>query len=155
MSVTEINVRRTLPYAAQDLFELVSDVRGYPSFIPWVKTLAVSDEAQDGEAWSGVAEAVVGWRAFTERFATRVDVKRNERTVAVGLVSGPFKLLENFWRFEETAIGATDLDFRIRYQFQNPILHALAAANKQLAAERIMAAFLHEAQRRYPQVSAA
>jgi ribosome-associated toxin RatA of RatAB toxin-antitoxin module len=44
--------------------------------------------------------------------------------------------------------------FFIRYQFKNPILQAAAAANRELAAHKIMKAFLEEAERRYTQAEA-
>jgi coenzyme Q-binding protein COQ10 len=149
MSATEIEVRRRLPYAAEQLRALVADVRAYPHFIPWVKSIAVRDEIEEGAARSWVAEATVGWRAFVERFATRVTENRTSQEVTVNLVTGPFRALANRWRFQPLPGGGCELSFWIRYEFKNPVLQVVAAANKQLAADRIMAAFLKEAERRY------
>lgn len=149
MSVVALEVRKRLPFRPADLQTLVTDVRTYPDFIPWVKsiTLKVSENFPSG--WLGVASAVVGWKAFNEHFVTRVITKPDEGTVTVSLVSGPFRVLENAWRFEDDGAGGTHLLFKIRYQFKNPILQVVAAANRDLAATRIMDAFIAEATRRF------
>ncbi len=67
--------------------------------------------------------------------------------VDVSLVSGPFHTLDNRWRFEAHEQGAR-VRFWISYQFKNPVLNAVASANKNRVAARIMAAFENEARRR-------
>ena len=151
MSAVFLEVRKHLPFAPADLHALVTDVRRYPEFIPWVKSLSLRMDDEGPEGWGGVASALVGWRAFTERFETRVVSRPKAGTVAVRLVTGPFKVLENDWEFLPGPNGVgTALRISIRYQFKNPILPAVAAANRELAANRIMAAFIAEAHRRYP-----
>jgi coenzyme Q-binding protein COQ10 len=146
-----LEVRKHLPFRPADLHSLVTDVRRYPDFIPWVKSLSLRLEEEGADGWVGVASALVGWRAFTERFETRVTSRPGDGTVSVRLVHGPFKVLENDWLFEPGPNGeGTALRFRIRYQFKNPILQAVAGANRELAANRIMGAFIQEAHKRYP-----
>jgi coenzyme Q-binding protein COQ10 len=150
VTAVSIFVDKRLPFAPADLHALVSDVRAYPQFIPWVKALTLRMERQDGPAWTGVASALVGWNAFLERFETRVMSKPGTGVIEVSLVSGPFRVLENAWRFRDDGAGGSRVEFRIRYQFKNPILQALAAANRAKAGDRIVAAFEAEARRRYP-----
>jgi coenzyme Q-binding protein COQ10 len=147
--VTTIQAERRLPYAAADLMALVSDVRAYPDFIPWLKELTVLSEKSDGESTELVARAIVGWRSFVERFTSAVRTNRTEKTVDVGLVDGPFRKLENKWRFADDGQGGAIVKFWIAYQFKNPLLQALASVNRDLAAGRIMAAFEAEAKRRF------
>jgi coenzyme Q-binding protein COQ10 len=149
VSVATVSVNQRLPFAPKDLHALVSDVRSYPRFIPWVKSLSLRLEREEGSAWTGVASALVGWKAFLERFETRVVSAPAAGTIDVSLVSGPFRVLENTWRFAEDGAGGAQVAFSIRYQFKNPLLQAVAGANRARAAERIMAAFAAEAQRRF------
>lgn len=150
MAATVLEAKRSLPYAPEDLCRMVGDVRGYPQFIPWIRSLRVLREtALDGGGWEGVAEAIVGWKAITERFATRVRSEPAKGEVDVGLVSGPFKSLINQWRFEAAAGGGSLVRFFIAYEFRNPILNALAGANRERAAQKIMEAFEAEADRRF------
>jgi coenzyme Q-binding protein COQ10 len=148
MARTTIKAERFLPHAPGDLCRLVGDVREYPQFIPWLKSLRVTKEEPRSEGgWEGVAEAIVGWKAITERFTTTVRCEPAKGEVDVALVSGPFHALDNSWRFEPHEGGAR-VRFTISYQFKNPVLQAMVAANKDKLAGRIMGAFEREAKRR-------
>lgn len=148
MSATRIEAERILPYDAGDLCRLVGDVREYPKFIPWLKSLRViREEPREQGGWEGVATAIVGWKAITERFSTSVRCEPAKGEVEVALVSGPFHALDNRWRFDPHQDGAR-VRFCIAYQFKNPVLQAVVAANKDKVAGRIMAAFEREAHRR-------
>ncbi len=148
MARTTIKAERILPYPPAELCRLVGDVREYPQFIPWLQSLRVTKEEPRAEGgWEGVAEAVVGWKAITERFATTVRCEPAKGEVDVALVSGPFHALDNSWRFEPHGKGAR-VRFSISYQFKNPVLNALVTANKDRVASRVMSAFEREARRR-------
>ena len=148
MPRTVIEARRTLPYPPDALCRLVGDVRAYPEFIPFLKSMRVTEETPKPEGgWEGVAEAIVGWQAITERFATRVRCEPEKGEVDVALVKGPLHALENRWRFAATD-GGSDVRFWISYHFKNPVLQAAISANKDKLAGRIMAAFEKEARRR-------
>lgn len=148
MSRTTLSAERILPFSPQELCRLVGDVREYPQFIPWLKSLRViEEEPRDGGGWEGIAEATVGWKAITERFATTVRCEPVKGEVDVSLVRGPFHALDNRWRFEPHGDGAR-VRFWISYQFKNPVLQALVAANKDKLTGRIMHAFEREARRR-------
>ncbi len=148
MTRTIIETSRTLPYRPADLCRLVGDVRAYPDFIPWLLSLRVlKEEPRPEGGWEGVASAIVGWKAITETFSTRVRCEPSKGEVDVALVSGPFHALDNSWRFEPEGDGSR-VRFRIAYQFKNPLLQALVAANKDKVASRVMGAFEREAKRR-------
>lgn len=148
MSSTTIEAERILPYAPADLCRLVGDVRAYPKFIPWLQSLrVVKEEPLPDGGWHGVAAAIVGWKAITERFSTTVRSEPAKGEVEVALVSGPFHALDNTWRFEAHERGAK-VRFRISYHFKNPVLQALVTANRDKLAARILGAFEREAHRR-------
>jgi len=148
MARTTISAERVLPHAPADLCRLVGDVREYPKFIPWLQSLRiVTEEPRPEGGWEGVAEAIVGWKAIIERFSTTVRCEPAKGEVDVSLVSGPFHALDNRWRFEPHERGAK-VRFWISYQFKNPVLNAVVAANKDKVAARVLGAFEREAKRR-------
>lgn len=149
MARTLIEAGRDLPYAPADLCRLVGDVRAYPSFIPFLKSMRVTKEnpLPDG-GWEGIAEAVVGWKAITERFSTSVRCAPEKGEVDVALVRGPLHALKNSWRFAPDGKGGAHVRYRIAYEFKNPVLQAAISANREKLAARIMDAFVKEAQRR-------
>lgn len=148
MSRTTIEAERTLPYAAADLCRLVGDVKEYPKFIPFLQSLrVVREEPREAGGWEGVASAIVGWKAITERFSTNVRCEPAKGEVDVSLVSGPLHALDNRWRFED-AKGGARVRFWISYHFKNPLLNAAVSANRDRLADKIMRAFEQEARRR-------
>lgn len=148
MARTVIEAERVLPYAPADLCRLVGDVRVYPEFVPFLKSMRVTKEEPRPEGgWAGVAEAEVGWQAIKVRFATSVRCEPAKGEVAVALVKGPLHSLENKWWFAPHENGAL-VRYWIAYEFKNPVLQAAISANKDKLAGRIMSAFEREARRR-------
>jgi coenzyme Q-binding protein COQ10 len=94
-------------------------------------------------------EAVVGFKGFVERFTTQVVADESAARVTASLVRGPFRKLFAEWRIFETVGGATDISLEIDYEFRNPVIGFLAAANHDLATDRILSAFLLEAKKRF------
>lgn len=137
-------------HAPGDVFTLVSDVRDYPNFIRWIRAMRVTQESVTDGVGELTAEAVVGFKLLRERFATRVTMDEPNLAIDVAFVSGPFRALENRWRFHPLPDGSTDVEFHIRYEFANPILTAVLAANFDRAATRIMDAFIARAAERFP-----
>lgn len=143
------NTSITVRHSPDNMFELVSDIARYPDFIRWIKTMQVSDEREDGGVAHCVGDARVGFRGFSERFATTVRADKTKRKVEAKLLRGPFKRLHNTWTFSDAGDGQTRINFDIDYEFNNFVLQMLARSNLKLAVDKIMGAFLAEADRRY------
>jgi coenzyme Q-binding protein COQ10 len=144
-----------VPHAPDDVFALVADVRDYPSFIKWVRSMRVLEERVSDGVGELTAEAVVGYKIVRERFTTKVTLDNPGLAIDVAFVSGPFDALENRWRFRPLPDGATEVDFFIRYELAKPILRAVLAAMFDRAAAKIMDAFAKRAAERFPVVGAA
>lgn len=131
------------------MFDLVSDIGRYPEFIKWIRSMKVIERPSNDEVRRFRGEADVGFKGFSEAFATDIEADRSSRTINVKLAHGPFKALKNRWILEPDGQGCTKIDFFIDYEFRNPVLALLARANTELAVTRIMKAFRDEADRRY------
>ncbi|MEM5517510.1 type II toxin-antitoxin system RatA family toxin [Henriciella sp. AS95] len=138
-----------IPYSPDQIFELVADISRYPEFIRWIRDIKVSDveEANGIRYYRG--EARVGFKGFSERFATDIAADPQSHSIKVDLARGPFRRLKNRWDLSEASDGTTIVDFFIDYEFRNPVLSLLARANTDLAVSKIMTAFKEEADRRY------
>lgn len=147
MALAVVEAERRLPYAPADLASLVSDVRTYPNFIPWVRKLDVLSETSVDGVREMVARAEIGWRAIHERFTSKIRVAGTR--VDVGLVDGPFKRMENSWRFEDDGKGGSIIRFRVAFEFKSALLQGVAMLNRGIVADRIIAAFDKEAKRRF------
>ena len=127
--------RRFLPYTPEQLFELVADVRRYDEFLPWVTAVRVRSSSET----EMVADLIVGFGAFRERFTSRVDKQRPERVI-VDYVEGPLKHLHNEWRFEPVE-GGTMLHFTVDFAFRNRIFEAVAGQVFDRALRKMTGAF--------------
>lgn len=148
--VVEVRERLRLFHSADDLFELVSDVRRYPEFIPQITAMRLLDEREEGGVRAMTAEARVRYKFVTERFTSRAIADAGARTIAVSFVAGPFRVLENHWRFIALSDGSCLVDFSIRAEFKNAILQMLLESNRERAGRVLVEKFSAEANRRYP-----
>ena len=126
---------RFLPYSPEQLFDLVADVARYDEFLPWVVAVRVRSSS-DIET---VADLVVGFNAFKERFTSKV-VKDKPDRIVVDYVEGPLKYLHNEWRFVP-APGGTDVGFSVDFAFKSRIFEALAGQMFDRALRRMISAF--------------
>jgi len=137
----EHRLERILPYAPDDLFALVGDVGRYPEFVPWLTRMRVSNPQVLGEGIDSVdAEATVSFAFLTERFSTRVVRNAPAHEVRATLIRGPFRALDNRWRFQPHPTG-TMIDFYIDFAFSSKLLDALLNANMSRAADRLIGCF--------------
>ncbi|WVT74668.1 type II toxin-antitoxin system RatA family toxin [Sinorhizobium chiapasense] len=112
-------------HSADQMFDLVADVEHYPEFLPLCEALAVrSRKERDGKVLL-LADMTVGYKAIRETFTTQVLLNKAERAIDVKYIDGPFKYLDNRWRFEPAGEGQSVVHFYIDYEFKSRILGAL------------------------------
>ena len=87
-----------------------------------------------------VADLVVGFNAFKERFTSRVTKERPTH-ICVDYVEGPLKYLKNEWRFEPAADGGTDVHFSVDFAFRSRMFESLAGQMFDRALRRMTGAF--------------
>ena len=135
------SVVRHLPYAPEQLFDLVGDVDAYPQFVPWIRTMRTWNKRETAPGVSELdAEVSVGFSFLKERFSTHVRRDANTREITVTLLNGPFKRLRNYWRFSPDPTGA-QVDFDIDFEFKSRLLESLLAANFHHAVDRLITCF--------------
>ena len=135
---------RKLPYAPEQLFDLVADVRRYREFLPWVAAIRVRTESDD----ETIADLVVGFKALRETFTSRVE-KRRPDEIVVSYVDGPLKHLHNSWRFRPDGNGGTEVDFHVDFAFKSRLLQAIASGIFDSAVRRMIGAFEARAHQLY------
>jgi coenzyme Q-binding protein COQ10 len=126
---------RHLPYSPEQLFDLVADVARYDEFLPWVVAVRVRSSSET----ETIADLVVGFNAFKERFTSRV-VKERPMRICVDYVEGPLKYLHNEWRFDR-APGGTNVHFSVDFAFKSRLFETLAGSMFDRALRRMTNAF--------------
>lgn len=115
--------KRRVSHAAAEMFALVADVEAYPKFLPLCRDLRLREtrETPDGKKVL-IADMDVGYKAIHETFTSRVTCDPKTLSIQVEYVNGPFKHLENQWRFVETGPSACVVEFDIAYEFRSRAL---------------------------------
>jgi len=127
---------RHLPYTPEQLFDLVADVASYDEFLPWVVAVRVRSSSES----ETVADLVVGFNAFKERFTSRV-VKEHPQRICVDYIEGPLKYLHNEWCFDGSDKGGTNVHFSVDFAFKSRLFESLAGAMFDRALRRMISAF--------------
>jgi coenzyme Q-binding protein COQ10 len=114
---------RIVPYPAELMYAVVADVEKYPQFLPWVVALRVLSRREGGLT----AEMAVGYGTLRERYTSEVTLDPASRRIDVVQTKGPFKTLENHWRFTPSGEGC-EITFSILFEFKSRLLHSVAGA---------------------------
>ncbi|MEJ8308931.1 type II toxin-antitoxin system RatA family toxin [Agrobacterium larrymoorei] len=145
----QFETRRLVNHSPDRMYDLVADVEKYPEFLPLCDGLTVrSKKERDGKTLL-VADMTVGYKAIRETFTTQVLLKPEERAIDVKYLDGPFRYLDNRWRFEPTDDGGCSVYFFIDYEFKNRLLGALMGSMFDRAFRMFAEAFEARADRIY------
>jgi coenzyme Q-binding protein COQ10 len=107
------------------MFDLVADVERYPEFLPLCDALTIRNRKERDGKILLIADMTVGYKAIRETFTTQVLLNKAEHAIDVKYIDGPFKYLDNRWRFQVGENGGCVVDFFIDYEFKSRILGAL------------------------------
>jgi coenzyme Q-binding protein COQ10 len=131
------------------MFDLVADVSAYPDFVPLMKSMAVRSREWDGEREILMARMTVAYGFLHESFTSRVTLDRPELRVDVTAIDGPFRHLDNRWRFEPEGPAACKVNFSIDYEFRSRTLGLVLGGVFDRAFRRFASAFEARADRLY------
>jgi coenzyme Q-binding protein COQ10 len=131
-----IRESRTLPYSAEQMFDLVADVARYGEFLPWVMATRVrSDSETEMEA-----DMLVGFNALREKFTSKVLKQRPDR-IEVIYLDGPLRDLDNVWLFRPVGESACEIEFDVEFRFRNALFEKIAGQYFDKAFRKMVAAF--------------
>jgi coenzyme Q-binding protein COQ10 len=126
---------RVLPYTPEQLFTLVADIERYPEFLPWCVGARVKERQGD----LIVADLIIGFRMFRERFTSRVTLDPPRR-IDVAYAEGPFRYLNNHWTFTPDP-GGCRVGFYVDFEFKSRLLQRLIEVLFGEAVRRMVGAF--------------
>ena len=139
---------RTLPYTAQQMYDLVADVKAYPKFLPWCAASRVRSVTPQGDHSVMLADLVISFKVFRERFGSRAELHPGEKRIELDYLDGPFKYMKSQWRFADVD-GGCEVSFFVDFEFRNAVLQKLIGVVFNEAMHRIVAAFEKRAEELY------
>ena len=102
--------------SAEKLYEVVSDIEQYPSFLTWCD----SSEILSIEGRLVTASLNISILGFKSKITTLNRLYRSTK-IEMSLQEGPFKSFKGTWLFEEVALVKTQVSYSMEYQIANPI----------------------------------
>ena len=109
--------KRHLAHTPEQMFELVKDIEKYPEFLPWCMGTRIRSH-EDNEI---LADMVIGYKLFREKFTSRVTLTKPKR-IDVVYSKGPFKYLNNHWIFLSEHDGTCTVDFFVDFEFRSKLM---------------------------------
>lgn len=135
---------RDLKWSAEQMYDLVADVRRYAEFLPWVVGTRIKSDSEE----EMIADLLVGFSALREKFTSRV-LKTRSSQIRVEYIDGPLKRLENDWTFTPKADGGCTIGFSVDFTFRNAIFEKIAGQYLDAAFRKMVAAFEKRAEQLY------
>ena len=133
-------------YSPHEMYQLVTAVADYPKFLPWCERA----EVLESTAEAMTARLHLGYAGVRHAFTTR-NQHVSDRSVVVGLVDGPFSLLDGHWRFEPLGVDgkACKVEFELRYAFASRALEAVVSPVFDRVANTLVDSFVKRAAQVY------
>lgn len=131
---------RILPYTAQQMYDLVADVGSYPQFLPWTAAARVRSVTDRGEYQEMLADLVISFKVFREKFGSRVRLWPDEMKIDTEYLDGPFRHLQSQWRFRDVT-GGCEVSFSVDFEFKNRLLQGAAGMFFNEAMQRVVRSF--------------
>ena len=136
------------------MFDLVADVEQYPQFLPLCESLVVRSSRERNGKRLLIADMGVGYKAIKQNFVSQVLLDREGLAIDVQYLEGPFRRLDNRWRFQAVDENRSVVDFDIEYEFASRSLGTLMGVMFDRAFRRFTAAFEERANEIYGTKSA-
>jgi ribosome-associated toxin RatA of RatAB toxin-antitoxin module len=133
-------------YSPAEMYGLVTDVEAYPRFLPWCEQAEVLERSDSGM----VARLHLGYKGVHHAFTTRNE-HVVDREVAIGLIDGPFSVLDGIWRFVPLQAPSGDetacrVELDLSYAFSGPALEALLSPVFDRIANTLVDSFVKRAE---------
>ena len=135
--------KRVMPYSAEQMYALIADVGSYPEFLPWCAAARARQirPLPDGTGEVMDADLVISFKLFRERFGSRVTLRPEARRIDVEYLDGPFRYLNNHWKFEPRGENSCEVDFFVDFEFRSALLQRIIGVVFNEAMHRIVRAF--------------
>lgn len=142
--MTTISRSALVMHSAEQMFELVNDVRRYPEFLDGCQATEVLAEGDDFiEATLTISKAGVN-----QSFSTHNTLVRPER-MEMRLLNGPFSRFEGIWRFQVLADNACKVSLEMEFEMGNRLAGAAMGLVFKQVANMMVDSFVKRAKQIY------
>jgi coenzyme Q-binding protein COQ10 len=132
---------KTMPYTAQQMYDLVGDVQSYPKFLPWNAAARIRSRDDMGDHEVMLADLVISFKVFREKFGSKVVLWPADKKIDTEYLDGPFKYMKSWWQFRDLDDGSCEVEFFVDFEFKNAILQSVIGVVFNEAMRRVVSAF--------------
>lgn len=133
-----------LNYSAEQMFDIVADVEGYPGFLPWCGGAQVLEQTETLMR----ATILIQKLGLKKSFTTRNTLTQGER-MEMQLVDGPFKSLNGEWCFKALDKSACKVSFVIEFEVESGLMSQLLGNIFEQIANTLVDSFVERAKTVY------
>ncbi len=113
-----INKTALVSYNCSEMFDLVNNVKDYPNFLPWCKSVTLVSQT-DSEI---VASVQMGGAGLEKSFTTKNIITPN-KIIQMSLVNGPFDHLLGYWKFDQLGNEGCKITLDLEFEIKNRLLN--------------------------------
>lgn len=133
-----------VPHTPQKMFNLVSDIKNYPKYLPWCTNSEIKHTAQN----EVIGTLHLEYLKIKTSFVTK-NINTPFSTIEMYLVDGPFKHLTGLWTFTPLGESGCKIEFNLEYKFSNLILEKLIGPVFNYISKNIVDCFIQEANKQH------
>ncbi len=113
----KVNRSAIVPFSASEMYALVEDIEAYPDFLPWCESTVV--HKRDG----GVVEATleIHRAGISKSFTTR-NTNRQDESIGLALIGGPFRQLSGGWVFQALGDSGCKVALELEFEFESRLV---------------------------------
>lgn len=141
-----IEIRKSVlvPYTPDKIYNLVTDIKNYPKYLPWCSSTEIKDQT-DGTV---TATVNIEYLKMKTHFTTKNTNYPYEK-IDMQLVDGPFKELTGSWIFTPLGETGCKIEFFLYYKFSSQLLEKIIGPVFNYISKNIVECFIKEAHKLY------
>ncbi|GFZ87331.1 hypothetical protein RLOatenuis_7520 [Rickettsiales bacterium] len=119
--MTIISNSRLLSYKAEEIFNVVADIKQYPNILTYIDTITINKQEKN------FIEATVNlsFGLWSIEYDCEIELYFHNKITTVA-TRGPFKRLNAEWTFEQYN-DTTLVKYKLDFQLRSPLLHLMAS----------------------------
>ena len=140
---------KTVNYSKDQMFDLVADIDRYDEFLPWCNNSKIINTSIKDDIKIVIADLEIGYDQFVYTYRSEVKLHKDKSEINVRNLDGPFKYLENNWKFVTVNESECGIQFKIDFELNITLFDILMRKFFDLAFQKMVDAFISRANEIY------
>ncbi len=140
----EIKKTAIVPYSPEQMFNLVSDIKNYPKYLPW----CVATEIKTQNNNEAIGTIYIEYLKIKTQFTTK-NIYTKFSKIDIYLIDGPFTAFSGYWSFLNLGNLGCKIEFVLKYEFKGFLLEKLIGPVFAYISKSIIDCFIKEASKQY------